>query len=99
MGRYRPAATENGETIMAKEYKRFRSDVKKGLRKITATVSDESLEWFHLLSSTMKKSGGCKLPRTYIIRALINAAMTTGVNVRGVKTERQLEGRILRALR
>jgi len=83
---------------MAKEYKRFRSDVKKGLRKITATVSDEALEWFHTLSLVMKKNGGYKLPRTYIIRALINAAMSTGVNVRGVRTEKQLERRILRAL-
>lgn len=83
---------------MAKEYKRFRSDVKKGLRKITITVSDEALEWFHILSLVMKKNGGYKLPRTYIIRALINAAMDLGVNVRGVKTERQLERRILRSI-
>ena len=84
---------------MAKDYKRFRSDVKKGLRKITVTVSDESLEWFHLLSSTMKKNGGYKLPRTYIIRALISVAMSTGVNVQGVRTERQLERRILHAFK
>lgn len=84
---------------MAKEYKRFRSDVKNGLHKITVTVSDESLDWFNLLSATMKRSGGYRLPRTYIIRAMIAAVMSLGVNVRGVRTERQLERRILRAFK
>jgi len=57
---------------MAKDYKRFSPEVKTGLHKVTITISDEALDWFHELSKLMKKNGGYKLPRSYIIRALIN---------------------------
>jgi len=44
----------------------------------------------------MKKNGGYKLPRSYIIRALINACVKLDINVKGVKTEKDLEERIIK---
>jgi hypothetical protein len=82
---------------MVKDYKRFRSEVEKGLHKVTITVSDEALDWCYELSKLMKKNGGYKLPRSYIIRALISACMKLEINVKGVKTEKDLEERIVRA--
>jgi len=84
---------------MGKEYKRFRSEVEKGLRKVTITVSDNSLDWFYKLSAKMKKKRGYKLPRSYVIRALINVCSKLNINVEGVKTERELEKRILEAIK
>jgi len=80
-----------------RDYKRFRSEVEKGLHKITVTISDEALDWCYELSKLMKKNGGYKLPRSYIIRALINACMKLDINVKGVKTEKDLEERIIRS--
>jgi len=84
---------------MVKDYKRFRSEVKKGLHKVTITISDEALDWFYELSRTMKKKKGYKLPRSYIIRSLINVCMKLDIKVEGVRTEKDLEERILDAIR
>ena len=82
-----------------RDYKRFRSEVEKGLHKVTITISDEVLDWFYQMSRRMKKSKGYKLPRSYIIRALINVCMKLDINVKGVKTEKDLEERILEAVK
>ena len=84
---------------MAKDYKRFRSEVKKGLHKVNITISDEALHWFHDLSRKMKNTKGYMLPRSYIIRALINVFMKLDINVEGVRTEEDIEQRILDAIK
>jgi len=84
---------------MVKDYKRFRSDVKKGLHKVTITISDEAVDWFYHLSRMMKRKKGYKLPRSYIIRALINVCMKLEIGVDGVRGEKGLEERILEAIR
>ncbi len=84
---------------MVKNYKRFRSEVKKGLRKVSITISDEALDWFYELSKLMKKNGGYKLPRSYIIRALINVFMKLDINAEGVRTEKDMEESILQAIK
>jgi len=84
---------------MVKDYKRFRSEVRKGLHKVTITISDEAIDWFYELSRKMREKRGYKLPRSYIVRALINIFMKLDINVEGVRTERDLEERILDAIR
>ena len=84
---------------MVRNYKRFRSEVKKDLHKVTITISDEALDWFYELSRTMKKERGYKLPRSYIIRALINVCMRLDIEVGGVKTEEELQERIVNAIK
>ena len=93
--------TTDGERgySMVKDYKRFRSEVRKGLHKVTITIPDEALDWFYKLSKMMKKKKGYKLPRSYIIRSLINVCMKLDINVEGVRTEKDLEERILRAIK
>jgi len=84
---------------MAKDYKRFRSEVRKGLHKATIAISDEALDWFYRLRRRMKNNKGYKLPRSYIIRALINVLMKLDINVQAVRTEQDLEERILEAVK
>jgi len=84
---------------MVKDYKRFRSEVRKGLHKVTITISDEAIDWFYELSRKMKEKRGYKLPRSYIIRALINIFMKLRINVEGVRTEKDLEEKIFDAIR
>ena len=83
---------------MVKDYKRFRSEVKKGLHKVTITIPDEALDWFYELSKTMKKKKDYKLPRSYIIRSLINVSMKLDINVEGIKTEKDLKKGLLRGV-
>jgi len=84
---------------MAKDYKRFRSEVKKGLHNVTITISDEAIDWFYELSRRMKEKRGYKLPRSYVIRALISACMKLDIRVEGVRTEKSLEERVLQAVK
>jgi len=82
-----------------KKNKKFRGEVEKGLFRIPLTISKEMDSWLSKLSSEMKSSGGYKLPRSYILRALISAAMKLKIDVKGIKNEKQLEDRIREAIR
>jgi len=55
--------------------------------------------WLQDLSSKMKSSGGYKLPKSYIIRALLDAAMQLDIDVTEIKTEEELVKRILKAIK
>jgi len=78
---------------------RFRSEVPKGLFRVPIAITKEMESWLQKLSSEMKSSGGYKLPKSYIIRALLDAAMTLDPDVSGVKTERDLAKRIAAAIK
>ncbi len=78
--------------------KKFRSEVEKGLYRIPLTISREMDSWLLGLSSKTKASGGYKLPKSYILRALISAAMKLDIDVNGVKDEKELADRIRHAI-
>ncbi len=85
---------------MAKEkLGRFRSDVKKGLFQTTFSIGPETDSWFQSLSKEMKATGGYKLPKSFILRSLLNAMKRLKVDVSGVKTEEELEVRFLEAIK
>lgn len=78
---------------------RFRSEVPKGLFRVPISITKEMESWLQDLSSRMKSSGGYKLPKSYIIRALLDAARNLKIDVSEVKTEDELVKRILNAIR
>lgn len=79
---------------------RFRSEVPKGLFRVPISITKEMDAWLQGLSSRMKSSGGYKLPKSYIIRALLDTAMDNlKIDVSGVKTEEELVERILEAIK
>ena len=78
---------------------RFRSEVPKGLFRVPISITKEMEAWLQDLSSRMKSSGGYKLPKSYIIRALLDAAMNLKIDISQVKTEEELVERILKAIR
>ncbi len=78
---------------------RFRSEVPKGLFRVPISITKEMEDWLQGLSNEMKFSGGYKLPKSYIIRALLEAAMSLRIDVSGVKTEEDLEKRIKEAVK
>lgn len=47
----------------------------------------------------MKATGGYKLPKSYVIRSMINALMKLKINVSGVKSEKDLEEKIVEAIK
>ena len=78
---------------------RFRSEVPKGLFRVPISITKDMEAWLQDLSSKMKSGGGYKLPKSYIIRALLNAAMQLNIDVTGIKTEEELVKRLLKAIR
>ncbi len=78
---------------------RFRSEVPKGLFRVPISITSEMESWLQDLSNKMKSSGGYKLPKSYIIRALFNAARNLKIDVSEVKTEEELVKRILYAIK
>jgi hypothetical protein len=77
---------------------KFRANVRKDLFRIPVTITKEMEHWLHKLSSEMKSSGGYKLPKSYIVRSLISAAMKLDMDVSGVKEEKDLEERFMKAI-
>ena len=78
---------------------RFRSEVPKGLFRVPISITKDMEAWLQALSSKMKSSGGYKLPKSYIIRALLDAAMQLDIEVTEIKTEEELVKRILKAIK
>ncbi len=79
---------------------RFRSEVPKGLFRVPISITKGMDAGLQDLSSRMKASGGYKLPKSYILRALLSAVMKLkGIDVSGVKTEDELTVRILDAIK
>ncbi len=79
---------------------KFRSEVPKGLFRVPISITKSMDSWLQELSSRMKASGGYKLPKSYILRALLSAVMKLkGIDVSGVKTEEELADRILDAIK
>ncbi len=79
-------------------YKRFRGDVRKDLFRIPVTITPEIDEWLESLRSRMKKSGGYKLPKSYILRAILDSMMDLKIDVMGIKTEKDLKVRVSEAV-
>ena len=79
--------------------KKFRSDVPKGLFRIPISITREMELWLQNLSNEMKATGGYKLPKSYVIRSMINALMKLKIDVSGVKSEKDLEEKIVEAIK
>ena len=78
---------------------RFRSEVPKGLFRVPISITKDMERWLQDLSSQMKSSGGYKLPKSYIIRSLLDAAMQLDIDVTNIKNEEELVKRILKAIK
>ena len=78
---------------------KFRSEVPKGLFRVPISITKEMENWLQDLSNQMKSSGGYKLPKSYIFRALLEAAMSLKIDVSKVKTEEELVQRIKDAIK
>ena len=79
--------------------KKFRSEVPKGLFRVPISITGEMELWLQKLSNEMKTTGGYKLPKSYVIRSMINALMKLKIDVAGVKSEKDLEKKIVEAIK
>jgi hypothetical protein len=61
---------------------------------LSATVSVESVQYLEWLGLQAKQSGGLRLPKAAILRALLNVLMRMEIDVSGVTTQEELEERI-----
>ncbi|MEW6088496.1 MAG: hypothetical protein AB1498_09370 [bacterium] len=79
-------------------YKRFRGNVRKDLIRIPVTITPEIDDWLENLRSTMRRSGGYRLPKSYILRAILDAMMDLKIDVMGIKEEKDLRVRVSEAV-
>ncbi|MCM8823414.1 MAG: hypothetical protein NC822_01915 [Candidatus Omnitrophica bacterium] len=78
--------------------KRFRSDVGKDLFRVPISIDKITDTWLYTLSMEMKLNGGYKLPKSFILRGLINAFLKLNIDYRNIKSIEDLEERILTAI-
>ena len=67
--------------------------------KLSVFLGREEDAYLETLASTAKFSGGRKLSKTRLIEAMVRAFRNTRLDVRGVKTEEDLFGRVIAQLR
>ena len=77
------------------------TQIGKGLKseyiRVNLTLPDELDRILQGLGNDARATGGYKLPKTMIMRALVRLLMTLDVDPSGVKTEDELLERILQA--
>ena len=61
---------------------------------LSAAIPWRSVEYLEWLGLEAKRTGGLRLPKAMIVRALLNVAMQTKIDVSGVKNQAELEERI-----
>jgi hypothetical protein len=91
-GSERPAQTplEREETVPEPETNRI---------KLSVFLNRGEDAYLESLASTAKFSGGRKLSKTKLIEAMVKAFRTSGLDVRGVKTDEELLNRVITQLR
>ncbi len=67
--------------------------------RVNLTLPDELDRVLQELGNDARATGGYKLPKTMIMRALVRLIMTLDVDLSGVKTEDELLERILQAIK
>jgi len=66
---------------------------------LSVFLNREEDAYLESLASTAKFSGGKKLSKTKLIEAMVKAFRKTNLDVRGVKTEKELLKRVIAQLR
>jgi hypothetical protein len=67
--------------------------------KLSVFLNQDEDAYLEKLASVAKFSGGKKISKTKLVEAMVRAFGTTGLDVRGVKTEEELYRRIMAQLR
>ena len=67
--------------------------------KLSVFLGHDEDAYLENLASTAKFSGGKKISKTKLIEAMVRAFRTTGLDVRGVKTDEELFKRVTTQLR
>ena len=65
---------------------------------LSATVPTKSVRYLEWLGLEAKRTGGLRLPKSTIVRALLNTAMRLDIDVSGLDTQSELEARIWEAV-
>ena len=86
-------------SVAPKERRPAASSTKLAMIKLSVFVSHEEDAYLENLASTAKFSGGRKISKTKLISAMVRAFRTTELDVRGVKTDEELFGRLTEQLR
>ena len=67
--------------------------------RVNLTLPDELDRVLQKLGSDARATGGYKIPKTMIMRALIRVLMTLDIDPSGVKTEDEFLDRVLNAIK
>lgn len=91
---------KNSEYIKAKGlFKGLETENKADYFRINMTLPHSLDIYLEQVGSYSKATGGFKLPKTLIIRSLIRFMQKTGIDCAGMKTEEELENKLLELIK
>ena len=79
-------------------YAKTDKELKSDYIRVNLTLPDELDRVLQELGNDARATGGYKIPKTMIMRALVRLLMTLDVDPSGIKTEDELLERILQAV-
>lgn len=83
----------------SKKSKGFRGEIDRSKYfRFPLTLPESMDTWLHDLGTQMRAQGGLKMPKSYILRSVIKALMRLDIDISDVKTEEEIEERILMAM-
>lgn len=65
--------------------------------RLPINLSEDEILFLERIGLQAKRTGGFRLPKAAVVRALIEVAMRLEIDVTGVKDEAELQERVLRA--
>ena len=68
-------------------------------KKVTITMPSTTLEYLETIGQRSRRTGGYKIAKTEIVRAMVTACKKLSVDFSSVKSEKDIASRILEAAR
>ncbi|MFC1939477.1 hypothetical protein ACFLXO_02170 [Chloroflexota bacterium] len=91
--------TGNNKPVAAAKKKEPTEQPNIAMIKLSVFLNREEDAYLENLASTAKFSGGRKISKTKLVEAMVRAFSTSGLDVRGVKTDEELLKRVIAQLR
>ncbi len=89
--------SEPTEQPKAKTKTKKKSNVRAGHRQTTIILPDEQLRWLAEAALRSTRDNGIVTNKTTIIKALIDAAITVGLDLSGIQSEEEISQRLIEA--
>ena len=85
------------ESQSGKKYKK-RATKQNKTHQISAALYESQIDWLNDMVVSIKRGGGRSIQKSNVLRAILQVALESNVKLRGVKTEKEIQERLIEAL-